>query len=85
MKEKSYSQRRACALAGIDPRVYRRRSKRPADMELRARIKELAAERRRFGYRRLHILLKREGSRQPACGGGRMFVAGVRLAVSGGA
>ena len=61
MKEKSYSQRRACALAGIDPRVYRRRSKRPADMELRARIKELAAERRRFGYRRLHILLKREG------------------------
>ena len=61
MNEKSYSQRRACALAGIDPRVYRRRSKRPADMELRARMKELAAERRRFGYRRLHILLKREG------------------------
>ena len=61
MKEKSYSQRRACALAGIDPRVYRRRSKRPADTELRARMKELASERRRFGYRRLHILLKREG------------------------
>jgi putative transposase len=61
MTEKSYSQRRACALAGIDPRVYRRRSKRPADTELRARMKELASERRRFGYRRLHILLKREG------------------------
>ena len=61
MKEKSYSQRRACALAGIDPRVYRRRSKRPADTELRTRMKELASERRRFGYRRLHILLKREG------------------------
>ncbi len=61
MTEKSYTQRRACALAGIDPRVYRRRSKRPADTKLRARMKELASERRRFGYRRLHILLKREG------------------------
>ena len=61
MTEKSYTQRRACALAGIDPRVYRRRSKRPADTALRARMKELASERRRFGYRRLHILLKREG------------------------
>jgi putative transposase len=61
VKERSYSQRRACALAGIDPRVYRRTSKRPTDTELRARMKELASERRRFGYRRLHILLKREG------------------------
>jgi len=41
--------------------VYRRKSKRPADTELRARMKDLASERRRFGYRRLHILLKREG------------------------
>jgi putative transposase len=61
MKEKSYSQRRACALAGIDPRVYRRQPKSPEDRELRARLRELSAERRRFGYRRLHILLKREG------------------------
>ena len=61
MKTKGYNQKRACALAGIDPRVYRRKSKRPADTELRARMKELASERRRFGYRRLHILLKREG------------------------
>jgi putative transposase len=61
MKEKSYTQRRACALAGIDPRVYRRASRRPADTELRTRMKELASGRRRFGYRRLHILLKREG------------------------
>ena len=57
--EKSYAQRRACALAGIDPRVYRRKSTRPADTALRARMKELAFERRRFGYRRPHILLKR--------------------------
>lgn len=61
MKEKRYNQKRACALAGIDPRVYRRVSKRPADTELRDRLKELSSERRRFGYRRLHILLKRDG------------------------
>lgn len=61
MKEKNYSQRRACTLAEIDPRVYRRRSKRPEDTELRERLKELSSERRRFGYRRLYILLKREG------------------------
>jgi len=61
MKTKSYNQRRACALAGIEPRVYRRKAKRPEDTELRARMKERASERRRFGYRRLHILLRREG------------------------
>lgn len=61
MKEMSYNQRRACALAGIDPRVYRRGSTRPADTELRERLKELSSERRRFGYRRLHLLLGREG------------------------
>jgi len=58
---RNYSQRRACALAGIDPRVYRYRSTRPDDAVVRKRLRELAAERRRFGYRRLHILLKREG------------------------
>ena len=61
MKTKGYNQRRACALTGIDPRMYRRPSKRSADMELRTSMKELASERRRFGCRRLHILLKREG------------------------
>ena len=61
MKEKSYSQRRACALAGIDPRVYRRQPGKPEDGELRERLRELSGERRRFGYRRLHILLRREG------------------------
>jgi len=61
MTEKGYRQRRACALAGIDPRVYRRGSKRPEDSALRARLKELSSERRRFGHRRLHILLRREG------------------------
>ncbi|WP_407940893.1 IS3 family transposase [Mesobaculum littorinae] len=61
MTEKGYSQRRACALAGIDPRVYRRQPTRPEDGELRQRLRDLSGERRRFGYRRLYILLRREG------------------------
>ena len=61
IEEKSYSQRRACALAGIAPRVYRYQSSRSDDAGLRQRLRELSSERRRFGYRRLHLLLKREG------------------------
>lgn len=61
MKERAYSQRRACRLAGIDPRVYRYKTVRVDDAALRRRLRELSSERRRFGYRRLHILLKREG------------------------
>lgn len=61
VEEKSYSQRRACKLVGIAPRVYRYRSNRPDDADLRQRLKELSSERRRFGYRRLHLLVKREG------------------------
>ena len=61
MTEKSYSQRRACRLAGLAPKVYRYRSRRTDDGALRARLRCLAAHRRRFGYRRLHLLLKREG------------------------
>ncbi len=61
IREKRYSQRRACHIVGIEPRVYRYKSKRCDDERLRQRLRELASERRRFGYRRLHILLKREG------------------------
>ena len=41
--------------------MIRYRSQRPPDTELRGRLRELANERRRFGYRRLFILLRREG------------------------
>ena len=47
-------------MAGIDPRVFRPRAFRPEDQELRQRLKGLSGERRRFGYRRLHLLLGRE-------------------------
>ena len=55
------SERRACSVIAADRKTVRYRSKRPADSELRARLRELANERRRFGYRRLFILLRREG------------------------
>jgi len=61
MTERGYSQRRACGLVGIAPKTFRYVSTRPDDAELRDRLKALADARRRFGYRRLHILLQREG------------------------
>ena len=55
------SERRACTLIAADRTMIRYRSRRPPDTELRARLRELANQRRRFGYRRLFILLRREG------------------------
>jgi putative transposase len=55
------SERRACSLIGADRASVRYRARRGDDGPLRERLKALAFERRRFGYRRLHVLLKREG------------------------
>lgn len=55
------SERRACSIVGADRKVVRYQSRRPPDAELRTRLRELANERRRFGYLRLFILLRREG------------------------
>lgn len=55
------SERRACAVIGADRTSMRYRSCRDGDEGLRARLRELAGQRRRFGYRRLHILLRRDG------------------------
>lgn len=52
---------RACGLIGISRSLYRYQAKRPEDGELRERLHELAAQKRRYGYRRLHVLLRREG------------------------
>ena len=63
ISEKGYSQRRACRLVGLQPKTYRYASTRPDDGALRTRLKELASQRRRFGYRRLGLLLARQGVR----------------------
>ena len=55
------SERRACVVLGVDRRSVRYRSSRPDDAAVRARLRELAAVRRRFGYRRLLVLMRREG------------------------
>jgi putative transposase len=55
------SQRRACRLIGAGRSTIRYQGRRRGDAALRARLRELAAQRPRFGYRRLHVLLRREG------------------------
>ncbi|WP_132966389.1 MULTISPECIES: IS3 family transposase [Rahnella] len=56
------SQRRACRLTGLSLSTCRYEAQHPAaDAHLSGRITELALERRRFGYRRIWQLLRREG------------------------
>ena len=55
------SERRACTMLGVDRTSVRYAPRRSDDGDLRSRLREIAAERRRFGYRRLHILLRRDG------------------------
>jgi len=55
------SERRACRVIGTDRTSVRYQGVRADDEALRERLKALAQERRRFGYRRLHVLLRREG------------------------
>ena len=61
VSEHGLSQRRACRLASLNLSTWQYKSHKPDLKGLRERIVELASERRRFGYRRLHILLRREG------------------------
>jgi putative transposase len=55
------SQRHACRLVGLDRSRLRYQRKRTDDTAVRQRLRDLAAERRRFGYRRLGWMLAREG------------------------
>jgi putative transposase len=55
------SERRACRIVDADRKMVRYRSCRPPDLALRTQLRDLANERRRFGYRRLFVLLRRDG------------------------
>jgi len=55
------SPRRACAAMQVDRSTVRYKSKRPDDSELREEIRLVAKDRRRFGYRRIQVMLERKG------------------------
>ena len=55
------SERRACKTIGTSRMTIRYQTRRTDDVALRRRMRGIAEVRRRFGYRRLHVLLKREG------------------------
>lgn len=55
------SERRACRASGFGRASHRYKSRRDPQVALRMRLKELAETRVRYGYRRLHVLLRREG------------------------
>lgn len=60
MRDHPISQRRACVLVGVDPKTVRR--ERPPDhQDIREEIRKIAEKRRRFGYRRVGIMLERKG------------------------
>src|SRR5271165_2411788 len=59
-EEYAFSQRRTCRLLTLAVSSYRYESTR-SDEGLRERLVQLAREKPRFGYRRLHVLLKRTG------------------------
>jgi putative transposase len=53
--------RRACGVLAVDRSVYHYKSRRGGQAELKQRIREIAETRVRYGYRRIHVLLRREG------------------------
>jgi putative transposase len=61
MTERGFGVTRACGLVGISRSLYRYRSRRADSEPLRARIEEIAAVKRRYGYRRVYLRLRREG------------------------
>jgi putative transposase len=60
MRDHDISQRRACRLVGVDPKTFRR-ERPPDNPDIRKEMKAVAAKRRRFGYRRIGVMLERKG------------------------
>ena len=60
MRDHPISQRRACVLIGVDPKTVRR-DRPPDNQEIREEMRKIAEKRRRFGYRRVGIMLGRKG------------------------
>lgn len=56
------SERRACRLVGQHRSMQRYRSQKDSDETLIAKIKKVAFEKRRFGYRRVHAVLRKAGN-----------------------
>src|SRR2546430_5164936 len=61
LTERDFGVTRACGLVGISRSLYRYRGRRPDSAALRSRIEEIAALKRRYGYRRVYLRLRREG------------------------
>src|SRR6266498_1935001 len=61
LTEREFGVTRACGLVGMSRSLYRYRSRRPDSAALRARIEAIAAVKRRYGYRRVYLRLRREG------------------------
>src|SRR5256886_12526999 len=64
LTERDFGVTRACGLVGISRSLYRYRGRRPDSAALRSRIEEIAALKRRYGYRRVYLRLCREGTRR---------------------
>jgi putative transposase len=55
--------RRTCRVFEVDTSTYRCKSRRPGQAALEQRIQEICQTRARYGYRPIHVLLRREGWR----------------------
>ena len=61
MESRGHTERRACELASLQRSTCRYASKKTDEPKLVARLRQIAEERPRFGYRRVHAVLRREG------------------------